>query len=64
MAIARPVRVLGLAAIIVWCLFLYHMFRPSVTLSRGGTSSPPTKIENMEHDPMLDRKLALLRGLS
>lgn len=59
MAIARPVRALGLAAIIVWCLFLYHMFRPSVTLSGGGASSPLGKIENMERDPMNDRMLNL-----
>ena len=59
MAIARPVRALGLAAIIVWCLFLYHMFRPSIGLSGDGAASPPGKLENMERDPMLDRKHAL-----
>lgn len=55
MAIARPLRALGLVAIVAWCFFLYHMFRPS-SLSDGATPPPPNKIENMEHDPMMDRK--------
>ena len=60
MAIARPVRALGLAAIVIWCLFLYHMFQPSTRMGDGAAFPPGKKIENMEHDPMLDRKLPRL----
>lgn len=63
MAIARPLRALGLVAIVAWCFFLYHMFRPS-SLSDGASAPPSGKIENMEHDPMMDRKPALPHAIS
>ncbi|KAJ4388745.1 putative mannosyltransferase ktr4 [Gnomoniopsis smithogilvyi] len=48
MAIARPVRVLGLAAIMMWCFFLYQVFKP------GGSIKTPLGIPNNERDPLLD----------
>lgn len=48
MAIARPVRVLGLAAIFMWCFFIWQIFSPSVPYS--GSDSPI-----YERDPNLDR---------
>lgn len=52
MAIARPVRVLGLAAIMMWCFFLYQVFKP------GGSIKTPLGIPNNERDPLLDRELS------
>ncbi|PKS10802.1 hypothetical protein jhhlp_002559 [Lomentospora prolificans] len=52
MAVARPVRALGLAAIVLWCFFLYHMFSPTVQSNLPTTDSP--KLESMERDPMAD----------
>ena len=60
MAVARPVRVLGLAAVFMWIFFIYTMFYPKPTMQSGGNGiakggkgkTPPS----FEHDPMLDRK--------
>jgi hypothetical protein len=50
MAVARPIRVLGLLAIGLWMFFLYQVFGPEkVPLGPGDT------LENMERDPNLDR---------
>lgn len=51
MAIARPVRVLGLAAAMMWCFFLYQIFKP------GSSVTMPSSIPNNERDPLLDREL-------
>lgn len=48
MAIARPVRVLGLAAIFMWCFFIWQIFSPSVPYSRSDSTI-------YERDPNLDR---------
>lgn len=50
MAIARPVRALGLAAIVMWCFFLWQIFGPSDPRTGGGYPGP------YERDPNLDRK--------
>lgn len=50
MAVARPVRVLGLAAIMMWCFFLYQVFKP------GTGIKTPLGIPNNERDPLLDRE--------
>lgn len=52
MAIARPVRVLGLAAVMMWCFFLYQVFKP------GSGIKTPLGIPNNERDPLLDREPA------
>lgn len=52
MAIARPIRVLGLVAIGLWVFFLYQVFGPA-KVPRG----PGDTLENMERDPNLDRML-------
>lgn len=59
MAIARPIRVLGLAAIGLWVFFLYQVFGPT-KYPKG----PGDTLENMERDPNLDRKLGAVPGLS
>lgn len=50
MAVARPVRVLGLAAVMMWCFFLYQVFKPGspIPLAPG--------IPKNEKEPLLDRK--------
>lgn len=49
MAIARPVRALGLAAIFMWCFFLWHIFTPSVSPRQ------PNDFNGVyERDPNLD----------
>lgn len=61
MGVARPVRALGLGAIILWCFFLYQIFSPD---------QPRTNVlkpQSLEHDPMVDRtssphREASLRG--
>lgn len=53
MAVARPVRVLGLAAVMMWCFFLYQVFKP------GSSIKAPLGIPNNERDPLLDRELQL-----
>ena len=50
MAIARPIRVLGLAAIGLWIFFLYQVFTPA-------KPPPPSKI--MDQEPLLDRTLPI-----
>ncbi|KAK0719918.1 glycosyltransferase family 15 protein [Lasiosphaeris hirsuta] len=48
MAIARPVRALGLAAVIMWCFFLYQIFAPSAPIRRPG------EVGWDEYDPNLE----------
>lgn len=49
MAVARPIRVLGLIAIGLWVFFLYQVFGPEkIPKGLGDT------LENMERDPNLD----------
>ncbi|TPX09634.1 uncharacterized protein E0L32_009107 [Thyridium curvatum] len=50
MAIARPVRVLTLAAVVLWCVFLWQIFKPSVPVTKPGAG-----LESSERDPNLDR---------
>jgi mannosyltransferase len=58
MAIARPVRALGLAAIVMWCFFLYQVFwTSSPTVPASTPKGPDEKFVNMEKDPMADRML-------
>lgn len=52
MAIARPVRALLFFAAVVWCFFLYQIFKPD-GLIRG----PGARYQNFERDPTLDREL-------
>lgn len=52
MAIARPIRVLGLLALGLWIFFFYQVF--------GRTrypKGPGDTLEHMDRDPNLDRKL-------
>lgn len=49
MAIARPIRVLGLAAIGLWVFFLYQVFGPA-HVPKG----PGDTLENIDRDPNLD----------
>ncbi|RYP18575.1 hypothetical protein DL765_003860 [Monosporascus sp. GIB2] len=49
MAIARPVRALGLAAILMWCFFLYTIIRPGPSI-KGSADFKGT----IERDPQLD----------
>ena len=51
MAIARPVRALGLAAILMWCYFLYTVLRPAPE----GISSAADFRGTIDRDPQLDR---------
>jgi mannosyltransferase len=50
MAIARPIRVLALAAIGLWVFFIYQVFGPE-----KAPKPPGETLENMERDPLLDR---------
>lgn len=50
MAVARPVRVLGLAAVMMWCFFLYQVFKP------GSPIPLPGGIPKNEKEPLLDRE--------
>lgn len=52
MAIARPVRALGLAAVLMWCFFLYTILKPS-----PGLHGPGGSVRGYEKDPNLDRML-------
>lgn len=45
MAIARPIRVLGLAAICLWVFFLYQVFGPA---------KPASQSKIMDQEPLLD----------
>lgn len=51
MAIARPVRTLGLLAVVLWCFFLYQLFKPTASIF-----GPAGRYANFERDPNLDRK--------
>ncbi len=55
MAIARPIRILGLAAIGLWIFLLYQVFGPD-----KATKSPTDTLQNMERDPLLDCTLCFL----
>ncbi|TAQ86424.1 hypothetical protein B7494_g5251 [Chlorociboria aeruginascens] len=50
MAIARPIRVLGLLALGLWGFFLYHLFGAAPKVHRG----PGDTLEKMDRDPNLD----------
>jgi len=52
MAIARPVRALGLAAIVMWIFFLWQMFSPSAPIRKPGDDYNGI----YERDPNLDRE--------
>lgn len=52
MAIARPVRALGLTAVVLWCFFVWQLFKPIATPTNPGASSYFPK----ERDPNHDRK--------
>ena len=52
MAIARPVRALALAAVFMWCFFVWQIFRPSA--GRIKLNDDPSLPR--ERDPNLDRK--------
>lgn len=54
MAIAKPIRVLGLAAIGLWIFFLYQIFGPT-KYPKG----PGDTLKNMDRDPNLDRMHSL-----
>lgn len=51
MTVARPLRALIIAAVILWCFFLYQMFKP-VPEFHG----PGDRYINFERDPNLDRE--------
>lgn len=57
MAIARPVRALMFAAAVLWCFFLYQIFKPSASLH-----GPGNRYLNFERDPNLDRGLHLVNA--
>ena len=50
MAIARPIRVLGLVAIGLWIFFIYQVWGP-----KKYPKGPGDTLENMDRDPNLDR---------
>ncbi|KAK4451839.1 family 15 putative glycosyltransferase [Podospora aff. communis PSN243] len=50
MAIARPVRALGLAAIVMWCFFIWNIFTPSAPIKKPD----PFNGNMYERDPNLD----------
>ena len=50
MTIARPVRALILVAILLWCFFLYQVFKPTASIF-----GPAGRYANFERDPNLDR---------
>ena len=49
MAIARPIRVLGLLALGLWIYFIYQVWGPEKT-----PQGPGDRLDNMERDPNLD----------
>lgn len=59
MAIARPIRVLGLVAIGLWVFFLYQIFGPA-RIPKG----PGDSIKNLMRDPNLDREFQSLNSLA
>jgi hypothetical protein len=50
MAIARPVRALIGLAVVLWCFFLFQMFKPMPEFH-----GPADRFINFERDPNLDR---------
>lgn len=52
MVMARPVRALTILAGVLWCFFLYQVFKPSPALH-----GPGDRYINFERDPNLDREL-------
>jgi hypothetical protein len=52
MAIARPVRALGLAALVMWCFFIWQLMKPTGSLLSSGAS----RYSAFKRDPNLDRK--------
>lgn len=62
MAIARPVRMLLLAAVVMWMVVMYMLISPGSHVGRGRIKKPHTeKLETFERDPNLDRKPSLPR---
>lgn len=55
MAIARPVRALGLVAVVLWVFFLYQIFGTSKNKIPEG---PGDSLKHLERDPNLDRESA------
>jgi mannosyltransferase len=53
MAIARPIRVLAIVAVVLWVFFLYQIFGP--TRYPKGPGDRVT-LKNMDRDPNLDRE--------
>ena len=49
MAIARPIRVLGLVAIGLWIFFIYQVWGPA-----KAATGPGDTLDNMDRDPNLD----------
>lgn len=52
MAVAKPVRGLMLAAVVLWCIFLWQMFFKSAP----SVIPPVGKNGNFDRDPNLDRE--------
>jgi len=52
MAIARPIRVLGLIALALWVYFIYQIFVPAKVVKKGPGDMA---FDNMDRDPNLDR---------
>lgn len=57
MAIARPVRVLGLLALGLWVFFIYQVWGPA-KIPKG----PGDTLANMDRDPNLDRRRMSIDG--
>ena len=57
MAITRPVRLLGLAAMMMWIFFIYQALKPTRHVERH---SPEDSLPSFERDPMNDREFPLL----
>jgi mannosyltransferase len=53
MAVARPFRALMVLAGLLWCFFVYQIFKPSPSLH-----GPGERYQNFERDPNLDRESA------
>jgi mannosyltransferase len=60
MAIARPVRALGLTAVVLWCFFVWQLFKPIATPTGPNANSFLPK----ERDPNLDRKHTRKYGMA
>jgi len=54
MAIARPVRALGLVALVMWCFFIWQLFKPTSSHIRPADPN----LASLERDPNHDRKHA------